>query len=213
MPDAEGEVEPAQRFQRILRPTDFSAFARTALPHVHGLVRRNEAGLVLLHVLTPAEADVEPGITGQIWDSLLVEGRRRAEAQLALLAEELQSLGVRVETLLGEGVAFQEILRVAERQRCDLIILASHGRTGLGHVLIGSVAEKVVRRASCPVFVVRPPGVVPPDWAPDLPETDHLRRLPRKAQVRHGFAEIPPGQPLVKHDCAQWGRDEIEFLA
>ncbi|HSB79711.1 MAG TPA: universal stress protein [Candidatus Methylomirabilis sp.] len=163
MPDAEGKVELAQRFQRILWPTDFSAFARIALPHVHGLVRRNEAGLVLLHVLTPAEADVEPGITGQIWDSLLVEGRRRAEAQLALLAEELQSLGVRVETLLGEGVAFQEILRVAERQRCDLIILASHGRTGLGHVLIGSVAEKVVRRASCPVFVVRPPGVVPPD--------------------------------------------------
>ena len=163
MSNAEREIEPAHRFQRILWPTDFSAFAKTALPHVHGLVRRHEAGLVLLHVLTPAEADVEPGITGQIWDSLLVEGRRRAEAQLALLAEELQSLGVRVQTLLGEGVAFQEILRVAERQRCDLIILASHGRTGLGHVLIGSVAERVVRRATCPVFVVRPPGAVPPD--------------------------------------------------
>jgi len=117
--------------------------------------------VVLLHVLTPAESDVQPGITGQIWDRLLDEGRKRAEAQLSLLAEELQRLGLRVQTVLGNGVAFQEILQVAERLHCDLIVLATHGRTGLRHVLIGSVAEKVVRRAACPVFVVRPQGVAP----------------------------------------------------
>jgi nucleotide-binding universal stress UspA family protein len=54
-------------------------------------------------------------------------------------------------------VPFEQILRVAKRLRCDLIVLATHGRTGLQHVLMGSVAENVVRRAPCPVLTVRPP--------------------------------------------------------
>ncbi len=163
MTTATAAIQTAPRFRRILWPTDFSSFAKTALPHLHWLAERNAADVVLLHVLTPDEADVEPGITGQIWDRLLVEGRKRATAQLTLLAEELQRMGVRVQTVLGSGVAFQEILQVADRLGCDLIILATHGRTGLRHVLIGSVAEKVVRRATCPVFVVRPQGVAPRD--------------------------------------------------
>ncbi len=155
--------ETAPPVRRILWPTDFSDFAKTALPHLHCLAERNAADVVLLHVLTPEEADVEPGITGQIWDRLLDEGRKRAEAQLSLLSEQLEGLGLRVQTVLGQGVAFQEILQVAERLHCDLIVLATHGRTGLRHVLIGSVAERVIRRAACPVFVIRPQGVAPND--------------------------------------------------
>ncbi len=155
------QFQAAPRFRRILWPTDFSDFAKSTLPHLQWLAERNQADVVLLHVLTPDEADVEPGITGQIWDRLLDEGRKRAEAQLNLLSEELGRHGLRVQTVLGSGVAFQEILDVAERLHCDLIVLATHGRTGLRHVLIGSVAEKVVRRAACPVFVIRPQGVAP----------------------------------------------------
>ncbi len=155
--------DPAPPVRRILWPTDFSTFAKTALPHLQWLAERHAADVVLLHVLTPEEADVEPGITGQIWDRLLEEGRKRAEAQLALLAEELTRRGLRVQPVLGQGVAFQAILQTAERLHCDLIVLATHGRTGLRHVLIGSVAEKVVRRAACPVFVIRPPGLAPRD--------------------------------------------------
>lgn len=61
-------------------------------------------------------------------------------------------------TVLVEGVSFDQILRTAERLRCDLIVIATHGHTGLAHALIGSVAENMVRRALCPVLTVRSPG-------------------------------------------------------
>ena len=65
---------------------------------------------------------------------------------------------LRVHGVVAKGVPFDQILRVAKRLRCDLIVLATHGRTGLRHVVMGSVAENVVRRASCPVLTVHPPG-------------------------------------------------------
>jgi nucleotide-binding universal stress UspA family protein len=68
---------------------------------------------------------------------------------------------VRVHTVLAEGVPFDQILKVAKRLRCDLIVVATHGRTGLAHVVMGSVAENVVRRATCPVLTVRPPRIKP----------------------------------------------------
>jgi universal stress protein A len=85
--------------------------------------------------------------------------RSRAEAvrQLEKLAPQLKKAKIRTKTLLVRGVPFEQILRAAKRLKCDLIVLATHGRTGLRHVLMGSVAENVVRRASCPVLTVRPP--------------------------------------------------------
>src|SRR5574341_1491151 len=158
-----GKVSLGPGYRRILWPTDFSSLAKVALPLALRLAADSGAELVIVHVLSRAELDVFPGITGRIWDRLEREGRARGQAQLDLLAEQVRRVGVRAETVLAEGVAFQEFLRVAKRLRCDLIVLATHGRTGLRSVLIGSVAEKVVRRAPCPVLTVRPPGIAPRD--------------------------------------------------
>ncbi len=64
---------------------------------------------------------------------------------------------LRMHTLLTEGVSFDQLLRAPNRLRCDLIVMATHGRTGLAHAITGSVAENVLRRAPCPVLTVRPP--------------------------------------------------------
>ena len=65
---------------------------------------------------------------------------------------------IQTRTVLAEGAPFDQILQAAERLQCELIVIATHGHTGLAHAIIGSVAENVVRRAPCPVLTVRPPG-------------------------------------------------------
>jgi nucleotide-binding universal stress UspA family protein len=80
-------------------------------------------------------------------------GLHRLEAQIKISRPDLRVRGV-----LATGVAVDQIIQAARRLKCDLIVLATHGRTGLKHVLMGSVAENVVRRAPCPVLTVRPRG-------------------------------------------------------
>jgi nucleotide-binding universal stress UspA family protein len=83
--------------------------------------------------------------------------RAAVQRQLVRLETQVKGPNCRTRTVLTEGVPFYEILHAAKRLRCDLIILAMHGRTGLAHAIMGSVAENVIRRASCPVLTVRPP--------------------------------------------------------
>ena len=88
-------------------------------------------------------------ITEQLEDS--------AERELPRLAECEESAGLNVEELIVHGEAASEIVRVARERQVDLIVISSHGRSGLGRILFGSTAEAVVRHASCPVLVVKPP--------------------------------------------------------
>jgi len=165
MPNPAQRIEAPPAYQRILWPTDFSVVASGALPHALWLAQEYGAELIILHVVTPEEADISPGITGRIWDRLEQESRQRVEYQLGLLVRDLQRPALKLQTVLGQGVVFEEILRVAQRLACDLIVLATHGRTGVRRVLLGSVAEQVVRQSSCPVFLVRPPRVALRDAA------------------------------------------------
>jgi nucleotide-binding universal stress UspA family protein len=144
------------RFQRILWPTDFSPTAKAALPYALGAAGDHGAQLVLLHVIPVASMYV-PEVSGPVWMDLQKKARAAAVQDLRRLAEQMKDQGVRTHTVVAEGVPFDQILRVAKKLRCDLIVLATHGRTGLKHVLMGSVAENVVRRAPCPVLTVRPP--------------------------------------------------------
>ncbi|HWT81688.1 MAG TPA: universal stress protein, partial [Candidatus Methylomirabilis sp.] len=100
-----------------------------------------------------------PDVAAAAWGQLERDNRATGKAALRQLTERLhaQLPTLRVRSVLAEGVPFDQILRAAKRLRCDLIVLATHGRTGLRHVLTGSVAENVVRRAPCPVLTVRPP--------------------------------------------------------
>jgi nucleotide-binding universal stress UspA family protein len=85
----------------------------------------------------------------------LEEVKKTEQMKLNTLTEEVRYQGVKVHAIFNEGKPFLEILRAAEEIQADLTVMGTHGRTGLAHVLIGSVAERVVRKAPCPVLTVR----------------------------------------------------------
>jgi len=143
-------------YHRILWPTDFSPLAKTALPHAVGLATQTAAELVLLHVLPSLAAYVTPELSGALSVSLQRKTRAAAQRELRRLEAQVKAPKIRIHTVLTEGVAFQQIVRAAKRLRCDLIVMATHGRTGLVHAIMGSVAENVLRQAPCPVLTVRP---------------------------------------------------------
>ncbi len=141
---------------RILVPTDFSEHAEEAATYARALAERFEAEVHCLHVLDiPADlmatsAYYMTGPSEQFIDQI------REESQKGLDRFAEQNLqGPEVVTTFLEGSPFVEIVRYAREQKIDLVVIATHGRTGLKHVLFGSVAEKVVRKAPCPVLVVK----------------------------------------------------------
>jgi nucleotide-binding universal stress UspA family protein len=145
--------------RKVLFTTDFSAYAGHALPYAVGMARDHGAELHVLHVVPTPELAVQFDVAGPVFDaSLLAELETNAQEQLGnvLPAEVQKELSVKL--AVRRGAAFVEILRYAREMGIDLIVLATHGRTGLRHALFGSVAEKVVRKAPCPVLSVRPKG-------------------------------------------------------
>jgi nucleotide-binding universal stress UspA family protein len=153
----QGRKHP-KAYHRILWPTDFSPLAEAALPHALKLAADSGAELVVLHVLPTAALYAIPEMAGAAWEQLERENRAAGEAELRRVTQQVkgEASRLRIHSVLAQGVPFDQILRVAKRLRCGLIVLATHGRTGLQHVLMGSVAENVVRRAPCPVLTVRP---------------------------------------------------------
>ncbi len=142
----------------ILFPTDFSECGNFALGYATSLAREFGASIICVHVIEPLVPTVgysgmtEPlpiaDITDQLEDS--------AERELPKLAECDECAGLTVEEVIVHGEAAAEIVRVARERDVDLIVISSHGRTGLGRILFGSTAEAVVRHASCPVLVLKP---------------------------------------------------------
>jgi nucleotide-binding universal stress UspA family protein len=148
-------------YRRILWPTDFSPLAKAALPHALRLAQEGGAELAVVHVLPSTALFAAPEVSGQIWARLEQENRAAGMAELRRVTQQVKAKGpkLRIQSVLAQGVPFDQILRVAKRLRCDLIVIATHGRTGLRHILMGSVAENVVRRAPCPVLTVRSFGL------------------------------------------------------
>ncbi len=135
----------------VLHPTDFSEHSDSAFRAACSLAEDHGARLILLHVMPPA---VAPTLSVPPPDPL-----EAAESQghltFAFPWPQPPSLGLRVEHRVAEGDAPEEILRLAQAEDCDLIVMGTHGRTGLGRLLTGSVAEEVLRKARCPVMVVK----------------------------------------------------------
>ena len=130
--------------EHLLVPTDFSPGSEFALTAATGLARQFHARLTLLHAAhVPDEFDLylrimEPALQREM------ETRRKRVEEAAVI----------VDTLIARGAAAQTIIETARRKGVDLIVMGTRGRTGLQHLLIGSVAERVVRLAPCPVMVV-----------------------------------------------------------
>lgn len=140
--------------RRILWPTDLSAAARAALPEVIRVAKLEHAQVVVFHVL-PAIVYPVPELSSGLWEQAYEATREHATKALRALAAELERHHIATETVVAKGVPFYQIVWTAKRLKCDLIVLATHGQTGLRHVFLGSVAENVVRHAPCPVLTVR----------------------------------------------------------
>jgi universal stress protein A len=139
------------KFRHILSPTDFSEHAKRAVISAFELAQRFRAKLSLLHVIEVPAYAIEVALPLEYLE-------RDARRELALSLSEADAAHVDVTRLVELGVPYQRILETATAEQVDLIVMATHGRTGLGHLVLGSVAERVVRLAPCPVLTIRPPG-------------------------------------------------------
>jgi universal stress protein A len=141
----------------ILLPTDFSECANYALSYAAFLARHFSASIICVHVIEPVMPAVGyTGLTEPLPIADLSEQlEESAERELPKLGECEDCEGLDIEEVIVHGDASAEIVRVAEERKVDLIVIASHGRTGLGRILFGSTAESIVRHAPCPVLVVK----------------------------------------------------------
>lgn len=140
-----------RNFTTIMVPTDFSYASDAALGYARMLAARFGASLHLLHVVD------EPGSWSEVYaaipdirDRLRADAGRRLEAIAACLPPPLQATSA-----VACGAPVPTIVKIAEAKGADLIVMGTHGRRGVGHLLLGSVAERVVRLAPCPVLTVR----------------------------------------------------------
>ncbi|HET6430354.1 MAG TPA: universal stress protein [Phycisphaerae bacterium] len=148
-----------KEIKRILYATDFSDLSAYALDYAASLAQRCAAELTCLHVIDDSyqywlSMEVTTIPAGPPVDELLAAGRKQLDE---FIADKIPD-EVRVKTKVLSGRPFVEIIRFARQQGMDMIVLGTHGRTGLKHVLMGSVAEKVSRKSPCPVLTVRHPG-------------------------------------------------------
>ncbi|HEY7956476.1 MAG TPA: universal stress protein [Polyangia bacterium] len=150
---------------RILVPTDFSEPSERALEVAIELARRFGARLFLFHAYV-APSYVFPEGLEPTTPELVEQLERTMRAELELRAVRVRTAGVTAEVGTGVGPHDQEICRRARELGADLIVMGTHGRTGIRHALLGSVAEKVVRRAPCPVLTVRPDALIRPRAGP-----------------------------------------------
>ncbi len=142
--------------RKILAPTDFSAHAAKALRYACSLAERLNAELHLLHVLSDIiPASPEPLLTPVITPEFYRESQAQSLSALEKVIEPSWGKPALVKSSVRWGDVVEEVTNEAREQAVDLVVIATHGRTGLSHVLLGSVAERIVREAPCPVLTIR----------------------------------------------------------
>ena len=142
-------------YKKILVPLDGSKLAEVALPHAESLAIKYDAGLVLLTVVTP------PIMTGRgteamkLFEEQIDTLMQDAELYLKGLKGSFKKRGIKAEILVQYGSAVESIIKTADAQSVDLVLIASHGRSGLTRVFFGSVAAGVLNRIEQPLMVLR----------------------------------------------------------
>jgi nucleotide-binding universal stress UspA family protein len=216
--------------RNILCPFDGSEFSRRALEHAVALGRWYKAGITLLHVYPggPESIEAEDGArTGP----LAAGERKRIVAWLADMGSPARDGGVSVEARVAEGRPAAEIVRVAKELSAELIVMGTHGRSGFDRLVLGSVTEKVLRRAPCPVLTVtartapvhrtgRPPFesiVCPIDFSPSsLRAIEYALSLAQEAFSRltivHALEPLPADEEtmLARFDLGRYRHAEEE---
>ena len=144
------------QIRRILFATDFSKASARALAVTGALAKVNRAEVTILHVFDPFVPTVpEQYLVAETLDQVNLEARRWSQRQLAKLTDKARKSGIRAAGIILDGDPARTIVRAARSRRADLVVVGTHGRTGLNKFFLGSVAQRVVATASCPVVTVR----------------------------------------------------------
>lgn len=142
---------------KILVPIDFSDYSKNALKYAVGFAEKFNAELYLVYVVEPQVYPADFTMGQVAVPPMEADMTKIAENELSSLAKQEIGERVKTKTLIKVGQPFMEINESAAEYDIDLIIIATHGHTGVEHLLFGSTAEKVVRRAPCPVLTLREP--------------------------------------------------------
>jgi nucleotide-binding universal stress UspA family protein len=144
------------RLRRILHPSDFSRASGAAFARAIVMAKADRAQLLLVHVLAPSVPIAGEGyMSPKVYEDLEASARAHGQKGLSALQAKARKAGVKAVTLLLDGVAHERIARAAKSKKADLIVIGTHGRTGLAKFFLGSVASRVVAAAPCPVLTVR----------------------------------------------------------
>jgi universal stress protein A len=158
--DQPSKTFPPLHLRKLLVPTDFSANSKKALIYAVRLAQRNNSSLILFHVFEPPEfvRQLPKDYSYEAYEETRKQcdtAMRRSAETLGMLSEAVKGSNIQIETSQRLGTPYEEIVKFAKEKKVNLIVIATHGYTGLMHFLLGSTAERVVRLAPCPVLVVR----------------------------------------------------------
>ena len=145
-------------FVRIVVPTDFSPCSKHAWQVAQRLATALGSELILVHVFVEGTLWSESPFNMERVRELVADGRCKVSDALDEWATEARAAGLTVGIAVRDGIPYHEIVTLAQDRRADLIVIGTHGRGGVNRALLGSVADRVVRLASCPVLTVREPS-------------------------------------------------------
>jgi nucleotide-binding universal stress UspA family protein len=149
-------VNAVKTIKRILYATDFSPASSRALDEAINLAKQNNAELLAVHVIEPIPYVAGDEFAGaEIYTKVEEANERQANSGMAKLMQRLQKAKVKAQSLLLKGSVHDQIVKAAKSKKADMIVIGTHGRTGLSKLFMGSVAGKVVSSATCPVVTVR----------------------------------------------------------
>jgi len=148
-------MEPS--IKKVSVPVDFSDYSKSSLRYAVNFAKHFNADICLVYVVEPMVYPPDFSMGQIAIPSVDIEMDKRAAEELSNLAKKEIPPEVKSKTIVKTGKPFVEIIETAAEENVDLIIIATHGHTGIEHVLFGSTAEKVVRKAPCPVLTLREP--------------------------------------------------------
>ena len=143
--------------KKVLVPTDFSDYSKSALRYSVNFAKVFDAEIILVYVIEPVIYPPDFSMGQIAIPSVNAEWDQKAKEELDNLVKHEIPSGVKVQTIVRTGKPFVEIIDTATEEDADIIIIATHGHSGVEHILFGSTAEKVVRKAPCPVLTLREP--------------------------------------------------------
>ena len=156
MQNEQPDKEKGEKLDLILVPTDYSPFSCKAFPWAALFAIKFNSKILILHVIPASTAEWMTQIPGNNWDNILEKEDKWMLEHITASVKADVHLAIEVETLVKVGQASIKIIETAKEHNVSMIVMSTHGRTGLPHIVMGSVARKVIRDAPCPVFIVNP---------------------------------------------------------